>query len=407
MAKIPQEYIDRVNACFSLESLIGSYIKLHYHNGLMWGLCPFHNEKTPSFAVYPRSSKYPLGSFHCYGCGKGGKNAVDFLMLMGADFRDAVKTLAHNAGISFPYDVENKDNKDFTPNLPQIYPKSTPTLPPEPQFLPLENIENGAKLVKNSNLFQFLAGKYPSKIDKIRRVFWDYRVGWAQGYTINGCSACSLFPMIDVNGNCHRMKVIPFPSNDHHRIKGQDKRKDITQRSGKNTKLTYFGSHLLRKYPNKPIAVCESEKTALVGQIFFDQFLWIATGGKGNLKPHHAAFMKGRVLNLFPDVDGLIDNDKGVSWIKRADELREEGHTVLMADSLLRQCDPNGKDDICDIILSTFNEPIVAHASTSTSEAIPKVEDPGPMPTPGTPEYSEWASQLAAWICSRKKGDSE
>lgn len=63
MTKIPQEYIDKVMNCHSLVSLIGSYVRLRPRNGLMWGLCPFHNEKTPSFAVYPKTSRYPMGVF--------------------------------------------------------------------------------------------------------------------------------------------------------------------------------------------------------------------------------------------------------------------------------------------------------------------------------------------------------
>lgn len=413
MTKIPQEYIEKVMDLFSLESLVGSYVKLRPRNGLMWGLCPFHNEKTPSFAVYPKSSRYPRGSFHCFGCGRGGKNPIDFLLLMNMDFRSAVKTLAHDAGIPFPYEEGSDEVRiDSTVDTKPLQ-KPYRNVPPEPQpeYLPMKRIESSARIADRSNLFRYLVNRFPRYLEVIRKVFWDYRIGCSQSYQLNGCNACSTFPMIDEKGNCHRLKIIPYPLDNHHRIKSLDKKGDIIQRSGKGTKLIYFGSHLLNRYPNKPIALVESEKTALVGQIFFDKFLWIATGGKGNLKHHHASFMKGRILNLFPDVDGLMDDNKGVSWIKAADELRADGHTVLIADSLLRQCDPNGKDDICDIILSTFNEPIVTLdstvSSTSTSEIIPKVEDPGPMPTPGTPEFSEWASQLADWICSRKKGDPE
>jgi len=49
--------------------------------------CPFHNEKTPSFVLYPD------GSYHCFGCGKNGKNSIDFLIDMGLSFRDAVEEL--------------------------------------------------------------------------------------------------------------------------------------------------------------------------------------------------------------------------------------------------------------------------------------------------------------------------
>jgi len=63
------------------------------------GLCPFHNEKTPSFAVYPDS-----GSFYCFGCGAGG-DAVSFLMRMERlDYVEAVKALSQRVGMQLPED---------------------------------------------------------------------------------------------------------------------------------------------------------------------------------------------------------------------------------------------------------------------------------------------------------------
>jgi DNA primase len=49
--------------------------------------CPFHNEKTPSFCLYPD------GSYYCFGCAKGGNNAIDFVMALGATFPEAIKEL--------------------------------------------------------------------------------------------------------------------------------------------------------------------------------------------------------------------------------------------------------------------------------------------------------------------------
>lgn len=64
---------------------------------LWWGLCPFHNEKTPSFTVYPATQ-----SFYCFGCGAGG-DAITFLKkIENLDYLDAVKTLAQRAGLQMP-----------------------------------------------------------------------------------------------------------------------------------------------------------------------------------------------------------------------------------------------------------------------------------------------------------------
>ena len=49
--------------------------------------CPFHNEKSPSFVIYPDNS------YHCYGCSKRGSNAIDFLMEVGATFSESIEEL--------------------------------------------------------------------------------------------------------------------------------------------------------------------------------------------------------------------------------------------------------------------------------------------------------------------------
>lgn len=70
---------------FPLESLFEGELRTTY-NRLM-GLCPFHEEKTASFVMYPDNS------FHCFGCGAHGKNAIDYLQLQGVSFQEAVRRL--------------------------------------------------------------------------------------------------------------------------------------------------------------------------------------------------------------------------------------------------------------------------------------------------------------------------
>lgn len=50
--------------------------------------CPFHSEKTPSFVIFPNNK-----GFHCFGCGKHGQNAIDFVMALGFSFSQAIKEL--------------------------------------------------------------------------------------------------------------------------------------------------------------------------------------------------------------------------------------------------------------------------------------------------------------------------
>ncbi len=100
---ISRETIDEIILRNDIESLIGSYISLKRAGSNLKGLCPFHNEKTPSFTVYPADN-----SFYCFGCGVGG-NAITFVrQIEHLDYPDAIEFLAKRAGITI---VEEGDRE--------------------------------------------------------------------------------------------------------------------------------------------------------------------------------------------------------------------------------------------------------------------------------------------------------
>lgn len=82
-----------------IEDVISTYVSLKRRGATLVGLCPFHNEKTASFTVYPDTQ-----SFYCFGCGAGG-DAVGFIKkIENLDYMDAVKMLADRAGLQMPQD---------------------------------------------------------------------------------------------------------------------------------------------------------------------------------------------------------------------------------------------------------------------------------------------------------------
>src|SRR5262245_56789852 len=77
--------------------LVGRRVKLERRGRALWGCCPFHKEKSPSFKVENERRTYK-----CFGCGAGG-NAFKFLMeTEGLNFREAVEKLANDAGVALP-----------------------------------------------------------------------------------------------------------------------------------------------------------------------------------------------------------------------------------------------------------------------------------------------------------------
>ncbi|MEA4954395.1 MAG: DNA primase [Pseudoflavonifractor sp.] len=94
---IPERFIDELVARSELSGVVGEYVHLTPKGGSLWGCCPFHNEKTPSFHVVPDKQIY-----HCFGCGKGG-GVISFVMEMEhLSFTDAVRLLAKRAGMEVP-----------------------------------------------------------------------------------------------------------------------------------------------------------------------------------------------------------------------------------------------------------------------------------------------------------------
>lgn len=94
---IPQSFLDELSARCPIEEVVADYVPLTAKGGNLWGLCPFHSEKTPSFSVSPDKH-----IFHCFGCGKGG-GVVRFVMEMESlSFPEAVRKLAARAGLEMP-----------------------------------------------------------------------------------------------------------------------------------------------------------------------------------------------------------------------------------------------------------------------------------------------------------------
>lgn len=86
-----------------IESVVSSYVTLKRKGKILSGLCPFHNEKTPSFTVYPETQ-----SFYCFGCGHGGDVITFIRDIENLDYIESVKLLADRVGLALPQD--NFDN---------------------------------------------------------------------------------------------------------------------------------------------------------------------------------------------------------------------------------------------------------------------------------------------------------
>lgn len=104
---LPQEFLLELKMRNDIEGVLSPYVALKRRGRNLVGLCPFHNEKTPSFTVYPEN-----GSYYCFGCGQGG-DIISFTMRAeNLDYIDAVKRLADRAGLKIPEnDLDDAEQK--------------------------------------------------------------------------------------------------------------------------------------------------------------------------------------------------------------------------------------------------------------------------------------------------------
>lgn len=97
----PPAFLDELAARNPIEDVVGQYVNLKRSGSNLFGLCPFHGEKTPSFSVSPEK-----GMYYCFGCHKGG-SAINFIMeIEGLSYPDAVRNLAARVGMEVPDDEQ-------------------------------------------------------------------------------------------------------------------------------------------------------------------------------------------------------------------------------------------------------------------------------------------------------------
>lgn len=99
MPSLSDSFLQELKLKTDVVDVVSSYVSLKKRGNTYVGLCPFHNEKTPSFTVYENTQ-----SFYCFGCGAGGDSVSFMRKIENLDYIDAVKLLAQRAGMQMPDD---------------------------------------------------------------------------------------------------------------------------------------------------------------------------------------------------------------------------------------------------------------------------------------------------------------
>ncbi len=149
-----------------------------------------------------------------------------------------------------------------------------------------------------------------------------YLVGTFEDYTC--------FPSIDRFNRVCRGKLSRFNRATGKRLKGDFDTSSLVRKlrlkEDFNYKQIFFGEHLLPKYPEKPVAVVESEKTAIIARLCFPEFVWLGSNSKSWLNAARLKRLGNRQVILYPDADGFGE------WQAVALNAQRQGLSVKVSD---------------------------------------------------------------------------
>lgn len=184
----------------------------------------------------------------------------------------------------------------------------------EPSFIHTDLFKKSLKEYEINCFIQYLGTWFSSEITTglISRYFIGSSKRW-KGATV--------FWQIDISGNIRTGKIMLYSPNTGKRVKEPFNHIDWVHSALKQPefelKQCLFGEHLINQNKFKPIAVVESEKTAVIASVYLPQFIWLAVGSLTNLNAEKCSALKGRTVTLFPDLNGF---DK---WSSKAKELSD------------------------------------------------------------------------------------
>lgn len=217
----------------------------------------------------------------------------------------------------------------------------------EVRYISSDYVSKSIKRLPINNFVQFLVEKFG--IDNANALVELYKIGDSKNWF-----GATIFWYLDKNNNARTGKIMLYNKKTGKRVKQPyDHINWVHSKikiSNDSIDKCLFGEHLLNQFPNKTIAIVESEKTAVIASLYFPKFIWMATGGIGNLSYGKIKSLSGRNIVLFPD---LCAYDK---WREKAMPL-EKWFQITVSDYLEKNASPEEKKekyDLADFLLSLY-----------------------------------------------------
>lgn len=253
--------------------------------------------------------------------------------------------------------------------------------PAAPDFIAKEILEKRLSNYDRNGLVKFLANLFSDQIEAVEKAVRDYSIGtFEDGRTI--------FWQIDKNRKIRAGKLISYDEATGKRRKGiypswihSELAKTGEVKKDFKLEQCFFGEHLATSETEKPIAIVEAEKTAVIASLFFPEMVWIATGGKSNLQIEKLKRLGRRTIILFPDADAFED------WQEKAAEAKGLGISIKVSsiiETKATDTDKTNGNDLADYLVEQQKRKL--GIKTSTLETVSKPNS--------TSAYNPVASEL-------------
>ena len=281
------------------------------------------------------------------------------------------------------------NNISFDTPQPKAY-KPRPVTPQQKpvSFIPVEVFKASLKAHETNHFVQFLINLFGVEVASqlVNRYFIATSKHW------NGAT---VFWQIDTQGKVRTGKIMLYSPTTGKRVKNLELPVYWVHKALKQPEFELrqclFGEHLLID-KIKPVAIVESEKTAVIASVYLPHFIWVAVGSLTNLNAEKCSILKGRTVILFPDLNGF---DK---WSSKAKEL---SHLAIfsVSDLLERKATETEKKqgfDLADYLIK-YDYKAFALPEPEATETPPTVQplvEVKPFEQPEQPKPESWEQDI-------------
>jgi hypothetical protein len=312
-------------------------------------------------------------------CGKSNKDGK-FIPFVG--FED--KGYCHSCGKTFFPDGNNQPLERYTP--PQVH-----TPPTTPDYHSHELFNQSLRNYDSNTFVTFLKTIFP--VDKVDELCSTYQIGTSKHW-----GGSTIFWQADESGNFHAGRIMAYNPTTGKRVKEPFSHvtwvHKVLSMDSFVLNQCLFGLHLANLFPDRTIGIVESEKTAIIASGYLPNILWLATGGKQNLKPDKFKPLAGRKVILFPDGNAFDE------WVTIMESIKKKLPSIRLTISDLLQQHATPEDrkagfDLADYLIKTKPpKPPLPPTENPIQETKPPL--PPKPPTPSTPEFIKICLQVKA-----------